>query len=134
MVWRPLPEAGDGDAGGSGDVGRGPRPLEASLRRLAAGLGAPAPGVLSAVFAQWDEVVGPEVAAHARPVRLRAGVLVVEVDQPAWATQLNYLKGDLARRIEVCAGPGQVVEIRVRVAQPKAPERSPAAGRRPVGW
>jgi predicted nucleic acid-binding Zn ribbon protein len=40
----------------------------------------------------WDEVVGPQIAAHARPVRVREGVLEVRVDQPVWMQQLQLLK------------------------------------------
>jgi predicted nucleic acid-binding Zn ribbon protein len=88
------------------------------LGRLAASLGAPRPTVLGAVFSRWEQVVGPDVAAHARPLSLRDGVLVIGVDHPAWATQLSYLRGDLARRVEEAAGAGEVVDIQVRVTGP----------------
>lgn len=90
-----------------------------SLARLAASLGAPAPRVLSAVFARWEAIVGPDIAAHARPLTLRDGVLVIGVEQPAWATQLNYLKADLLRRIGEATGSSEVTEVRVRVSGPK---------------
>jgi predicted nucleic acid-binding Zn ribbon protein len=100
------------------------RPVSASLGRLAASLGTPQPDVLAAVFARWAQVVGPSVAAHARPVTLRDGVLVVAVDQPAWATQINYLRADLLRRLEDAAGPGVVREVEVRVSAPGRSRRS----------
>ncbi|HWG73496.1 MAG TPA: DUF721 domain-containing protein [Acidimicrobiales bacterium] len=113
MPWRPLHQPGGDD----------PRRVSDSLGRLAASLGAPAPGVLSAVFAHWDTIVGADVAAHAHPVSLRDGTLVVGVDQPAWATQLNYLKADLLRRVAESTGSGDVTELRVRVL----PRRGPTA-------
>lgn len=109
MPWRPLGRDADRAE---------PRPLSASLGRLAASLGAPAPSILSAVFARWEAIVGPDVAAHARPLTLRDGVLVIVVDQPAWATELNHLKADLLRRIGEAAGAAEVTEVRVRVAGP----------------
>jgi predicted nucleic acid-binding Zn ribbon protein len=91
-------------------------------------MGAPGVSVLGAIFARWEELVGPEVAAHTRPRSLRAGVLVIEVDQPAWATQLRYLSGDVLRRVEDAAGPEGVRELQIRVAGDAS-----AAGRRGRG-
>jgi predicted nucleic acid-binding Zn ribbon protein len=114
VPWRPFPR----------DIDRvEPRPLSASLDRLAASLGAPAPGVLTAVFARWEGIVGPHVAGHARPLTLRDGVLVIGVDQPAWATELTHLKADLLRRIGEATGSPEVTEVRVRVSGP-TPRRS----------
>jgi predicted nucleic acid-binding Zn ribbon protein len=48
-------------------------------------------GSLGALFSRWDEIAGTRLARHARPLRLADGVLVVAVDQPAWATQVRAL-------------------------------------------
>ncbi|HEX2023115.1 MAG TPA: DUF721 domain-containing protein [Acidimicrobiales bacterium] len=106
MSWRPLP----GPAGG-----REPRPVGESLGRIARHLGAPPPAALAELFDGWDELVGPAVAAHARPVRLARGTLVVVVDQPAWAAQLGWLEADLLRRFEERLGGGVVRAVTVRV-------------------
>jgi predicted nucleic acid-binding Zn ribbon protein len=98
-----------------GGPGPGPRPVGASLDRLSASFGGPPAEVLSAVFASWAEVAGEGVAAHARPRSLRHGVLVVVVDDPAWATQLRWLESDLLARLATVAGEGFVTEIQVRV-------------------
>jgi predicted nucleic acid-binding Zn ribbon protein len=90
--------------------------VAASLGPLAASLGAPAPDVLGRLFAGWEQVVGPDVAAHARPVSLRDGVLLLSVDHPAWATQLGYLRSDLLARIGAAIGSETVTELRIRVA------------------
>jgi predicted nucleic acid-binding Zn ribbon protein len=71
--------------------------------------------VLAAVFSRWPDVVGDAVAAHTRPLSLSRGTLVVAVDQPAWATQLRFLSGDLLARLADVAGPGAVRAIEVRV-------------------
>ena len=96
----------------------GPRPVGASLDRVSASFGGPTAGALNAVFASWDEVVGEGVAAHARPRSLRHGVLVVVVDEPAWATQLRWLEADLLARLAATAGEGVVREIQVKVRRP----------------
>jgi predicted nucleic acid-binding Zn ribbon protein len=68
------------------------------------------------VFGQWDEAVGETVAAHVRPVRLDSGGLLVEVDEPAWATQVRLLADDLRTRLFDVAGV-TVDRIEVRVAR-----------------
>ena len=67
------------------------------------------------VFGRWEEAVGPHVAAHARPALLDGGRLVVDVDEPGWATQLRYLEGELLERLATVAGVGAVRSIDVRV-------------------
>jgi predicted nucleic acid-binding Zn ribbon protein len=60
-------------------------------------------------------MVGESVAQHSRPRSLRDGVLVVAVDEPAWATQLRWLEADLLTRLREVLGPDQVARIEVRV-------------------
>ena len=103
-----------------------PRPVSDSLEPLARRLGAPTARSLGAVFSRWEEAVGATVAAHARPVSLADGVLVVAVDQPGWATQLRYLSGDLLGRLAEVAGEGVVGRIDIRVdSGPQKAKRPP---------
>ena len=106
--WRPLPQPGGSD----------PRPVGASLDGVARRLGAPRASVLGTVFAQWEEIVGPSVAAHAQPKSLRGGVLVVGADQPGWAAQLRFLAPDLLRRLAAVAGDDAVERIEIKVVPP----------------
>jgi predicted nucleic acid-binding Zn ribbon protein len=76
----------------------------------------PAPDVLSQVFARWEELVGPDVAAHAVPKTLRDGVLTIVVDHPAWASSLRLLTADLLRRIAAATDEGTVTELVLTVA------------------
>jgi predicted nucleic acid-binding Zn ribbon protein len=78
------------------------------------------------VWAAWDEMVGPELAAHCEPVRLAGRVLVVRADSPAWSTQLRYLTEQLIERAEAALGPGSVREVRVTVGSLEG--RGKAAG------
>lgn len=103
--WKPLPaEAPE------------PRPVADSLPGLARSLGAPPPPVLSAVFARWDEIVGPLVAANAWPLQVRDGVLRIGVEQPGWATQLTFLAPELLRQVVAATGDATVDKIEVKVA------------------
>lgn len=100
-----------------------PRSLGESLDRIASHLGAPAPNVLTTVFARWQELVGDSVADHAWPVSLSNGVLVIGVDQPGWATQLRYLAPELVRKLGSALAEGAVERVEVKV-QRKRPERA----------
>lgn len=106
MSWRRLPPPP-----GAGD----PRPVSESLGRLAADLGVPDPHLLNQVFCHWEAIVGAELARHARPLALHGKVLVVGVDQPAWAAQLGYLKGELVARVAEATGSSELSEVRIRV-------------------
>ncbi|MGH9072745.1 MAG: DciA family protein [Acidimicrobiales bacterium] len=92
-----------------------PRPLSSSLDSLARSLGAPPPRALDAVFARWEDVVGPALAAHAHPVSARDGTLVVIVDHPSWATEVRWLGAGLLDRLGEVAGTPVASRIEVRV-------------------
>jgi predicted nucleic acid-binding Zn ribbon protein len=104
---------------GSSDDGNA-RPIGESLDRLAKSLGVPGSSVLSSVFTKWDELVGAGVSAHAWPLSLSRGVLVVGVDQPAWATQLRFLAPELVRRLGAALPDGAIERVEVKV-QPERP-------------
>ena len=64
-----------------------------------------------AVWPHWDALVGPTLARHAQPVRLRRGVLLVAVDSAEWMHELQYLKHDLCARVNERLGRNAVREI-----------------------
>jgi len=51
------------------------------------------------VWLVWEACVGPQIAAQARPLRLRDEVLEVRVSQPVWMQQLQLLKPQLLAKI-----------------------------------
>jgi predicted nucleic acid-binding Zn ribbon protein len=69
---------------------------------------------IGGVFGRWDDAVGPTIAAHVRPVRLDHGVLTVEADESAWATQVKFLADTITSRLSEVAGV-QLERIEVRV-------------------
>ncbi len=89
--------------------------LDGVVRALRGGAGRAEVG---GVFGRWDEVVGPAMAANVRPIRLERGTLLVEVSEPAWATQVRLLSDELRGRLASVAGV-QVDRVEVRVGRPK---------------
>jgi predicted nucleic acid-binding Zn ribbon protein len=80
---------------------------------------------IGGVFGRWDDAVGPTVSAHVRPIRLDAGVLVVEADESAWATQVKFLSGTIIARLDEVAQV-KVERLEVRVGRPAGPSSSPS--------
>ena len=65
------------------------------------------------VWGRWTEIVGSAVAAHAEPSSLKAGVLRVRTDSPAWATEIAYLRDQIKDSVNHTVGAKLVREVRV---------------------
>ncbi|MEM8923738.1 MAG: DUF721 domain-containing protein, partial [Actinomycetota bacterium] len=75
-----------------------PPALREGLERFLRHLGAPPADVLGQLSSRWPEIVGPALAGPTRPVELLDGVLVVMCDDPAWASQISWMDGQIRRR------------------------------------
>ena len=106
MTWQPAtPSPSERD----------PRRLGESLRRFTEKVGAPPPSVLNRVFGHWEELVGAELAAHAAPLSLRDGVLILGLEDPAWGTHLSFVAPQILELLAREVGPGAVREIQWKV-------------------
>jgi predicted nucleic acid-binding Zn ribbon protein len=94
-----------------------PMRLADALAKVGAELGLAPGDAHGRLDARWSEVMGADVAAHARLVSLRDGVLTVAVDDPIWATQLRYLEDAVVLRATALLGPDAVTRLRVRVEE-----------------
>gem|GEM_PF-356057 len=70
----------------------GPVRLGDALHRVLRDLGHDGPIRRQRALDVWAEAVGPALAAHSRAVGWRGAVLVVEVDDPAWAQQMSMMQ------------------------------------------
>ncbi len=105
MPWEPLPTGRASE----------PAPIGAALDRVARSLGVASAESLTRLFSGWDDIVGADVAAHTRPVAVKADALVVAVDDPAWATQLRSLETLVLERVQAQLGDGTIRRLTVRV-------------------
>lgn len=64
----------------------------------------------------WPELVGEAIGRVSRPVRLEAGVLVIQVTSPAWARELAQQEQTLLARIRESLGARAVRSVRFEVA------------------
>jgi hypothetical protein len=74
----------------------------------------------------WDQLAGDGWAGLSRPVRLKEGELLVEVDGGTQASLLRYRVPDLLRSLETNLGMGVVESVVLRVARPGRPPAAPA--------
>ena len=59
----------------------------------------------------WEEVVGPQIAKRTRPVRIREGVLEVNVDQPTWMQQLQLMKPKILTQLNAELGKATIKDL-----------------------
>ena len=71
------------------------------------------------IFADWEKIVGAEIAARSTPISLVDGQLTIQTSSTAWATQLNLSSTELLQTISGSA-PGALVEKLVFIG-PHAP-------------
>jgi predicted nucleic acid-binding Zn ribbon protein len=66
------------------------------------------------VLLRWEELVGTAIANHAKPERMRNGVLWVQVTDASWRHELHLMRGGLVERINNALGDAVVEELRLR--------------------
>lgn len=104
---------------GPGPDARDPQPLGRAARDLASSRGWSPRVAEGTVFAQWETVVGDQIAEHARPTALRDGVLSISAESTAWATQLRMVQAQVLAKIAAAVGDGVVTSL--RITGPSAP-------------
>lgn len=73
--------------------------LASILKRSFEEMGIGTPVFRNQVFFYWDRVVGPRIAAEARPERLEGGRLFVKVKSAVWRNELIFLRQDIVKRL-----------------------------------
>ncbi|HEX3813328.1 MAG TPA: DciA family protein [Mycobacteriales bacterium] len=113
---RQVVDPGDvrGGYSSSGVDHRDPQKLSSLVRRLVNDRGWEKTAASAGVMGRWEEIVGPEIADHARPLSLRDGELVLVAESTAWATQLRLLVPRIQARLSAEVGAGVVTGIRVQ--------------------
>ena len=95
------------------DGGRDPQGLGKVVSRLVSDRGWTSPLAVGSVMAQWDTLVGADIAAHCRPESFEATTLHVRCDSTSWATQLRLLSSSLLAKFDAELGAGVVGKIMV---------------------
>ena len=112
-------KSGDKAPRKAADGGRDPRGIGEVISRLSKTRGWGTQVAVGSVLGRWEEIVGPDEAAHCKPESFADTVVVVRCDSTSWATQLRLLTHQLLKRFDAELGPGIVTVI--KVLGPNAP-------------
>jgi predicted nucleic acid-binding Zn ribbon protein len=72
-------------------------------------------------LACWEEAVGELLARVTRPAALAGRLLIVEVDAPEWAAELEALSGTIRRRLNQAVGRDVVGRVVYRLGRGAKP-------------
>jgi len=100
--WKPLPQHS-----------ANPVPLRSALDNLASTLGLTNVDSINALFVDWPEIVGEQLAEHCKPRSLRDQILTIEASDQQWATELKWMTSLLVERCCAALGPDAVVDVRI---------------------
>ena len=82
------------------------------------------------VWLAWDRAVGPQIAAQARPVRIRENTLEIRVASPVWMQQLQLLKPRILAKLNDALGEQAFTDIYLR--RGKVEKRDAPAPKQPT--
>jgi len=93
---------------------RAPRPAGSALRNALERAAPKTP--LAALQSVWPELVGERIAAVARPVSERDGVVTIDCSDSVWAQELDLMQAQLLERLRgrLSERPPQSLRFRVK--------------------
>jgi len=71
----------------------------------------------AAIWRFWGDAVGPHIARHARPVRLRGSTLLVAVSSAPWMQELQLLKPAIRTQLNARLSEPMVGDIQLVLTQ-----------------
>ncbi|NLA64374.1 MAG: DUF721 domain-containing protein [Leucobacter sp.] len=79
--------------------GRDPQSLGSVLEVAAYDMGWTSDIEQAQLIIDWPKIIGENTASHTKVVELRNGVLIVQCDSTAWATELRRIRAHVLTRI-----------------------------------
>lgn len=95
------------------DSGRDPRPIAQVLQQSMDDLGWSHEMAQARIVAEWDAIVGPQIAARTEVTAIVEGVVHVQCDSTTWATELRRLRAQTVTRIVEDFSAAKITDIRV---------------------
>jgi predicted nucleic acid-binding Zn ribbon protein len=92
--------------------GRDPSGLSDVLDTMTRSLGWSSPLARGDLLTAWPDLVGIDIAAHSEPAGIDEGVLTVQCDSTAWATQLRIMRAEILTTIVRRYPDAEVTSIR----------------------
>ncbi len=110
-------------------TGRDPELIGTALEKLVVEQGWQHDSAVAALATRWSEIVGLDVAAHSTPGEFNGGILHIQAESTAWATQLKLLTTSILGAIAAEIGAGVVTGL--RITGPQSPSWKKGAWRVP---
>lgn len=115
---KPATGKGGTTLSGPGPDHRDPVGAADAVSELIASQGWEHATTVAAAMARWEDIAGPELAAHVNAESFQEGVLLLRADSTAWATQMRLLLPTVRRAIDAAVGRGVVADIRIVGPEP----------------
>jgi len=93
-------------------AGRDPLGLSAVIDGLTSNMGWTSPLAQSDLVASWVEIAGAETAEHSTPTGIEDGVLTIQCDSTAWATQLRLMRTQITTHIALRYPDAKIQSVR----------------------
>jgi len=107
--------------------GRDPAGLGDVIDGLTAKLGWNSPLAQSELLTTWAEIAGSDTAEHSTPIGIEDGVLTVQCDSTAWATQLRLMRSQIGTQIALKFPEAGIQSVRFEGPNAPSWKRGPRA-------
>lgn len=67
------------------------------------------------VWDLWEQAVGVDIAANARPAAVKANMLLVHVSNSTWLHHLRFIEQDLMAKLNAALGRDAIGSIRFKI-------------------
>jgi len=92
------------------------QPASAVMARVLTGLGLDRRRTEAEVVKVWNNLIDPNIAAHAQPTGLRKGTLFVTVDSSVWLSEIvRYRRKEILDRLQHSFGRDFIAKISFRL-------------------
>ena len=93
----------------------GIRPLKDVVKKVIEDLSSTEGFKKKDILKEWPRLVGGKAKRHTKPISIRRGRLVVNVDESSWLYELNLNKENILKKINERFGEAELKEIRFRI-------------------
>jgi predicted nucleic acid-binding Zn ribbon protein len=66
---------------------------------------------LGEIWSSWEKIAGPDIAPHARPIKVVGRRLYVEIDSAPQHHKVSFVKDELLNRVRAFTGGSHIDEI-----------------------
>ncbi|HOO55547.1 MAG TPA: DUF721 domain-containing protein [bacterium] len=67
----------------------------------------------------WENIVGPDLAKHTKPIKIENGSLVIGVEGSAWSQEISFMKNAILQKINTRLGRRFLKSVKTRILDEK---------------